>query len=204
MSATKRIVDVGVSFTAAVLFAPLWVLIPIAVKLDSSGPALFRQVRVGRSGRRFHILKFRTMSENATSRGPMLTVAGDPRVTRVGIFLRRSKLDELPQLFNILAGQMSLVGPRPELPNYVDRYTDEQREVLAHRPGLVDPATVRYVDEEVLLAKYEDPERGYREEILPHKLQLSIQYARTATMASDIKQLIALARRLMGPGARTI
>jgi lipopolysaccharide/colanic/teichoic acid biosynthesis glycosyltransferase len=164
------------------------VLVAVAVRLDSPGPVLFRQERVGRHGRPFRIHKFRTMQVDATGRGPLLTASGDPRVTRVGAALRRHRLDELPQLIDVLKGDMSLVGPRPEVPRYVALYPPDLRErVLAVRPGITDPSSLDFLDEGELLARAADPEREYVDVILPRKLRRAADYADRATFATDLR-----------------
>ena len=182
----KRWLDVLLSAIGLVLWAPLFVLIAIAVRLDSSGPAIFRQWRTGKNGREFVLFKFRSM--RAASEGADgITVAGEPRITPVGRLLRSGKLDELPQLWNVLRGEMSLVGPRPELPRYVALYSSDQREVLRVRPGITDPASITYVDEERLLGADANPERAYIERILPDKLAISRDYIREITFLGDLR-----------------
>lgn len=192
----KRLLDVIAAGLGLVIVCPLLAIIAVVVKLTSPGPVLFRQQRVGRGGVPFNILKFRTMCDGAEHAGPGITSAGDPRITRVGALLRRSKLDEFPQLWNVLRGDMSLVGPRPELPAYVASYTPQQRQVLDLRPGITDPATLEYHDEEAVLARDPDPDRLYREIVLPHKLALSLRYRKRVTLATDVQLLGATLRRL--------
>ncbi len=181
----KRLFDAIGSALALVLLSPLLLAIALVVKLDSPGPALYRQVRIGRRGVPFRIHKFRTMSCGMP--GPPLTIGNDPRITRVGRVLRRSRLDELPQLLDVLRGAMSLVGPRPEVPRYVAHWPAALRErALAVRPGLTDPSSLAFIDEAALLATAADPEREYIEVILPAKLQRAADYAEHATLASDI------------------
>ena len=200
MNSVKRGIDLVLSSCGMVAFLPLWVLIPILIRIDSPGPAIIRQQRIGRHGRPFTLYKFRSMKAvEPGAHAPQITAADDPRVTGVGSVLRRSKLDELPQLWNVLLGEMSLVGPRPELAAYVAGYSDAQREVLEHRPGLVDPATLAYLDEESVLARFDDPETAYVREILPHKLSLAIEYARTATPWSDLTLLLRTGALLLLP-----
>src|SRR5258708_19188124 len=163
----KRLFDVLVSAAGLLLLSPLFAFIALAVKFSSRGPALHRGERVGRGGKPFVLYKFRSMSVN--ERGPAITRAGDPRITAVGRVLRRTKLDELPQLINVLAGQMSLVGPRPEVPRYVAMYDAEQRRILTASPGMTSPASLLYRTEEELLAGPEW-ERAYIERIMPEKL----------------------------------
>jgi lipopolysaccharide/colanic/teichoic acid biosynthesis glycosyltransferase len=196
----KRLFDVVVALGGLVVFGLPMIAIALWVRLDSPGPVFFRQQRVGRGGRPFAIHKFRTMVADAPARGPALTVGADPRITRAGHWLRRSKLDELPQLLDVLAGHMSIVGPRPEVPQYVALYPAALREqVLAVRPGITDPVSLDFADESVLLARAADPEREYREVILPAKLQAAAAYAARATLWSDLavigRTLRLLARR---------
>jgi lipopolysaccharide/colanic/teichoic acid biosynthesis glycosyltransferase len=194
----KRLLDLTVAAVGLVLLLPLMVGIALAVKLDSAGPSLFRQTRVARGGRLFEILKFRTMTAATTPNGPLITVSGDKRITRVGAFLRRSKLDELPQLINVLKGDMSLVGPRPGVPKYVALYPAEIREiVLSVRPGITDEAAIEFSDESTLLASAADPERAYVQDILPRKLQHYAQYARHHTVAGDVRIIARTLRRLV-------
>ena len=196
-STLRRVLDVAVSATVLVLLAPLLAAIALLVKLDSRGPVLFAQMRVGRGCAPFRLLKFRTMTTDAPARGPSLTVGADPRITRVGAVLRRYKLDELPQFANVLRGDMSLVGPRPEVPGYVALYTEEQRRVLAQRPGITDPASLAYHDEASLLGEFDDPERAYREQVLPKKLAISLDYLARRTVASDLCVLAETALRMV-------
>ena len=189
----KRTLDVLVAAVGLFLLWPLFLVIAIVIKLTSRGPALFRQERIGRALRPFTILKFRTMVEDAVEQGPSLPTADDPRITRVGAFLRRSKLDELPSLVNVLRGEMSLVGPRPELSEYVVHHRDAFREILSVRPGMTDVASLIYRDEDSLLARSETPEETYLHVILPEKIRLSKQYTRDATLFGDLKLLAATA-----------
>ncbi len=196
----KRLFDLAVALGGLLVFGLPMLLIAAWVRLDSPGPVFFRQERVGRYGRPFRIHKFRTMVVDAPSRGPAITVGADPRITRAGAWLRRSKLDELPQLLDVLAGSMSIVGPRPEVPQYVALYPEGLRErVLSMRPGITDPASLRMIDESVLLAAAADPEREYREVVMPAKLREAAAYADGATLWSDLRvvgrTLAALARR---------
>ena len=184
----KRVFDLLGAAVALALLAPLLAAIALWIKLDSPGPVLFRQQRVGRHGRPFAIRKFRTMVADAPMRGPQLTIGDDPRITRAGAFLRRAKLDELPQLIDVLAGHMSLVGPRPEVPSYVAQYPAELRDkVLAVRPGITDPVSLEFADESELLARAADPEREYVEVLLPKKLRAAAAYAEHANLATDLR-----------------
>lgn len=184
----KRVFDVVCSVLGLALLAPLLLAIGLWVRLDSPGPAVFRQTRVGRFGVPFTIHKFRTMRAEP---GAAITVGADPRITRAGLVLRASKLDELPQLWDVLRGAMSLVGPRPELPRYVELYPAVLRErVLSVRPGITDPASLAFSHEAELLAAAADPEREYREVILPAKLRLSADYAARASLATDLALIL--------------
>jgi lipopolysaccharide/colanic/teichoic acid biosynthesis glycosyltransferase len=193
----KRAFDLLISAALLAAFALPMLLIAAWVKLDSPGPALFRQVRVGRHGALFTIHKFRTMVHAAGGLG--LTVGQDARITRAGQVLRRLKLDELPQLLDVLRGAMSLVGPRPDLPSYVADYPAElRRRVLRVRPGITDPASLAFRNEAELLAQAPDPERAYRERILPAKLKLSADYADRATLWTDLRLIARTALLLLG------
>lgn len=184
---SKRLFDVIVSALALVLLAPLLAAVALAIRLDSPGPVFFRQERVGRHGVPFRIHKFRTMFVDAERRGLPITVGEDPRITRAGRWLRRTRLDELPQLIDVLQGTMSLVGPRPEVPRYVALYPPALRErALAVRPGITDPVSLAHLDEAALLARAADPEREYVERILPAKVAAAAEYAERATLASDL------------------
>ena len=202
MSRAKRLVDVAASACGLLVLAPLLAAIAVAVRRDG-GPAFFRQWRVGRGGQPFRLWKFRTMVPNAEGLGPALTAAGDPRVTRVGAWLRRRKLDELPQLLNVLAGDMRLVGPRPEVPRYVARYTADQRRVLQLVPGITDPASLAYCAEEQLLAAADEPERLYVEAILPDKVRRNLAYAERATVLTDLGVVLRTLGVLAGPSRPT-
>ena len=194
---SKRLFDILAAGLGLALLSPLLLLTAAWVRLDSPGPVLFRQTRVGRFGVPFTIHKFRTMR---VAPGAAITVGADPRITRSGRVLRATKLDELPQLWDVLRGAMSLVGPRPELPIYVALYPDDLRDrVLAVRPGITDPASLAFSHEAELLAAAADPEREYREVILPAKLRLSAAYAAQASLATDLRLIaLTLARVLRG------
>ena len=177
--------DLCLTIPGLLVLWPAFLVIAVLIKLDDGGAVFFRQVRVGRGGRAFRVWKFRTMIARAEQCGGPLTVGDDPRVTRVGRWLRHSKLDELPQLFNVLAGQMSLVGPRPEVPHYVALYTRDQRRVLDLVPGITDPASIAYHNESALLAQALDWERQYIDVIMPEKIRLNLAYAARATRWKD-------------------
>lgn len=195
----KRLFDAAVSALGLILLSPLLLLACAAVRLTSRGPAIFRADRVGRGGRVFRIWKFRTMRTGAA--GPRITGADDSRVTAVGRWLRRSKIDELPQLVNVLRGEMSLVGPRPEDPYYVALYTAEQRRVLAVRPGITSEASIRFRREESLLAG-EDWERRYRTEILPEKLRQEIGAIESWSFRRDLGVIAKTIFSLLSPDSR--
>jgi lipopolysaccharide/colanic/teichoic acid biosynthesis glycosyltransferase len=192
----KRGFDLVVAAVGLVLASPVIAVAAIAVKLDSRGPAFFSGPRVGRNGALFQIHKVRTMSVGAPRAGPAVTAGDDPRTTRVGRFLRRTKLDELPQLLNVLKGEMSLVGPRPEHPRYVERYTAEQRRLLSVRPGITGPAALAFLDEEDLLSGGQ-AEARYLGEVMPRKLELELRYLDRATLATDIGILLRTAGALV-------
>lgn len=185
---SKRIFDFLFAAAALLLVSPVLLLSAVWIKLDSRGSVFFRQVRVGRAGKTFRIFKFRTMRVDAERHGPQITVGDDARITRPGHWLRRYKLDELPQFLNVLTGDMSIVGPRPEVPRYVALYSAEQRAtVLSVRPGITDTASLEYRDENALLAGCDDPERVYVEQVLPAKLALCERYVRERSFLGDLK-----------------
>ena len=185
--AAKRLFDLLLSGVGLLLLSPVLIGIALWIKLDSPGGVMFRQARVGRHGRLFLIHKFRTMAADAPQRGPQITVGADARITRAGQFLRASKLDELPQLWDVWRGAMSLVGPRPEVPRYVALYPADLRTiVLSVRPGMTDSASLEYRDEARLLADASDPERCYVEQVMPTKLVLSARYVQTRSFAGDL------------------
>lgn len=202
MTRAKRVMDVCCSLVGLIVLAPLFVLVGMAIAVDGrqakGGSVLFGQERVGLRGVSFRMWKFRTMVADAERRGAQLTVGADPRITRVGRWLRRFKLDELPQLFNVLRGEMSLVGPRPEVHRFVALYTDAQRAVLDLVPGITDPASIRYRDEAFELARAADPERCYIEEIMPEKIRLNLEYAARATPWSDFVVVLSTLGLLAG------
>jgi len=184
----KRLFDVAVSASALLLLSPLFAALVLAIAIDSGRPVFFTQERVGRHFRRFRLWKFRTMTAGAA--GPPITIRGDRRITRAGRFLRAGKLDELPQLWNVLRGEMSLVGPRPELPGYVEMFRERYASVLELRPGMTDIASIRYRDEERALAAAADPLAEYAERVLPDKIALADQYARTRSFIGDLAILL--------------
>lgn len=191
-----RLLDLVASLLGLVLLSPLLLLVAVLVKLDSSGPVFYRAERVGQGGQPFQLYKFRSMVRDADQQGPGITTAGDSRITRLGCLLRRTKIDELPQLWNVCKGDMSLVGPRPEDPRYVALYTPDQRQVLAARPGLTSPASVRYRHEEEVL-QGADWERVYVEQVMPQKLEIERQYLAQRTLWTDVRVLAHTLRALV-------
>jgi lipopolysaccharide/colanic/teichoic acid biosynthesis glycosyltransferase len=195
----KRVLDLCVvAFAAPFLVVPMLVL-ALAILLDSGPPILFRQRRVGRFGEPFEILKFRTMKPGAAAAGT-ITIAGDPRVTRAGRFLRRWKLDELPQVWNVIRGDMSLVGPRADVPGFADRLDGADRLILAVRPGITGPATLRYKDEEALLAAQDDPIRFNSEVVFPDKVRINKAYVEQLSFGSDLRCIAGTLMLLAGDG----
>ncbi len=183
----KRIFDVCVSGVLLLLFAPVMAAIAVMIKREDGGPVFYRGVRVGLGGRPFRIFKFRTMVVNADKIGGPSTSDDDPRITRVGKVLRKYKLDELPQLLNVLKGDMSIVGPRPEVPQEVETYTEEQRRILTVRPGITDWASIRFHDEGEILKGSEDPHKAYQEKIKPEKLRLALEYVDNHSFFTDLR-----------------
>ncbi|OHX18202.1 sugar transferase [Chromobacterium sphagni] len=193
----KRLFDLAASACGLLALALPLLLVALWVKLDSPGPVFFRQVRVGRNGTLFRIHKFRTMQVNTEQLG-QLTVGADSRVTGAGRILRKTKLDELPQLLDVLFGDMSLVGPRPEVPKYVAHYPDEVRDiVLSVRPGITDWASIKMIDENEILGRAADPERAYIDEILPQKLAYCVRYAETHSLTGDIRIIVATLMKIV-------
>lgn len=189
-SILKRIFDFFASLLGIIVLSPILVAVSIAIKLDSKGNILFLQKRVGKDGVPFNIYKFRTMVTDAEKLGKQITVGKDSRITKTGAFLRKYKIDELPQLFNVLKGDMSLVGPRPEVPKYVELYTEEEKKVLTVRPGITDLASLRYKDENEILGKVENPEEYYINVIMKDKLKLNLEYIEKSNLFFDISLII--------------
>ena len=186
----KRLFDILASGIGIIILSPVLLIIALRIKTGSDGPVFFKQVRVGKDGKEFEILKFRTMVVDAEKMGRQITVGADNRITKVGGFLRKYKLDELPQLFNVFKGDMSLVGPRPEVPRYVKLYTEEQRKVLNVKPGITDLASIRYRDENELLGQAENPDEFYINTIMPDKLALNLEYINKRNVFYDIYIII--------------
>lgn len=192
----KRCFDIVVSIGGLILLAPLFAVVAVLIRLDSPGPIFFRQPRVGRGFTIFTILKFRTMVADASSRGGTLTAGADPRITRVGAALRLLKIDELPQLINVLRGDMSLVGPRPEVPRYVEMFRADYREILTARPGITDLSSLKYRNEAAILGRVPRPEEYYVSTILPDKIQLAKEYLRHASLAFDLRVILGTLKSL--------
>jgi lipopolysaccharide/colanic/teichoic acid biosynthesis glycosyltransferase len=183
----KRLFDIVISSIGLVVLSPLFAVVSILIKLDSPGPIFFRQERIGRNFKPFTIYKFRSMAARKEGEGSLITVGGDRRVTRLGRVLRTSKVDELPQLFNVLKGEMSLVGPRPEVREYVRLFEEEYRRLLTIRPGITDPASIKYSAEETVLGGSQNWEEEYVRKILPEKIKLSLEYVGNHTVVTDLK-----------------
>jgi lipopolysaccharide/colanic/teichoic acid biosynthesis glycosyltransferase len=186
----KRLFDLIVALVSLIVLVPLFLIVGFLIKLDSPGPIFYKGDRIGKDGVLFKIYKFRTMVVNADRMGSALTHDGDPRVTRVGRILRKWKIDEFPQLLNILQGDMSIVGPRPESPNYVEHYTPEQRQVLQVKPGMTGLTQVRFRHEETLLSHCTNLEEEYIAKIMPHKLALDLTYIEDQSMLLDVQLII--------------
>ena len=187
----KRLFDIAVSFAALVCLAPVFAVLMALIKLEDGGPLFYRGVRVGRFGKHFRIFKFRSMVPEADKLGPSSTAEDDPRITHIGRFLRKYKLDELLQLLNVLMGAMSFVGPRPQVPWAVDLYTSEERALLSVRPGITDYASICFRNEADILSGSTDPDRDYLEKIAPEKIRLGLEYVNNRTFWLDIKIILA-------------
>lgn len=193
----KRIFDIVCSFIGLVILSPILLIISLAIIINNGFPVFYFQTRVGKNNRDFKLFKFRTMYKDADKKG-LLTVGGrDPRVTPIGYYLRKYKLDELPQLLNVLFGSMSLVGPRPEVRKYVDMYNDEQKRVLLAKPGITDYASLEYFSENELLAKSPEPEKTYINEVMPAKLALNMKYIEQQNLLVDLSIIFATIRKIV-------
>lgn len=191
-----RLLDIIFALFGVIILSPFFILLSLWVKLDSKGPVFYRQKRIGRGGSEFSLLKFRSMHVDADKKG-LLTVGGrDPRITRSGYILRKFKLDELPQLFNVLGGDMSLVGPRPEVKKYVDLYNDEQRKVLTVRPGITDMASIEFSNENEILEKQANPEQYYIDHIMPEKIRLNQQYIQSPTVGNYFRIILLTVKKI--------
>ena len=198
----KRLCDIVAATVGLCLLVPVFIVIAGVVKCSDGGPVFFRQRRIGRNAQPFAIWKFRTMVVQAERQGGQITVGVDARVTPVGHWLRKSKLDEFPQLLNVLRGEMSLVGPRPEVPKYVALYSQDQRRVLELKPGITDPSSIKYRDESSILAACGDPERAYVEVIMPDKIRLNLEYAESANLFSDAWMIARTLLRIVLPSSQ--
>ena len=193
----KRIFDIVASGIGLILLSPLFIILTIWIKCDSIGPVFYKQVRVGRNNMDFQLFKFRSMRVGSDKKG-LITVGGhDPRITRSGYYIRKYKLDEFPQLINVFKGDMSLVGPRPEVRKYVDMYTEEQMHVLDVRPGITDLASIRYRNENELLERVNDPDKYYVEVIMPDKLRINLEYVARHSFTFDIRLIFQTFRALV-------
>ncbi len=193
----KRLFDFVASLIAILVLSPLLLIIAMAVAIDDGFPVFFRQERVGKNGKPFRLLKFRSMYRDAEKRGQLTVGDKDPRITKSGVALRKYKLDELAQLWNVLKGDMSVVGPRPEVPKYVAHYNEVQREVLTVRPGLTDPASLSFFNEDELLGKSDDPEKTYIEEILPLKTELQRKYVIERSFVKDLNVILQTVLKIL-------
>lgn len=192
----KRVFDIVVSFFGLVVILPVFFIIAIAVIIESRGGVFYLQKRVGKNNKDFKIFKFRTMYTNSDKKGLLTVGSDDKRITKTGLILRKYKLDELPQLINVLIGNMSLVGPRPEVRKYVNLYTSEQKKVLGVKPGITDPASLKYSNENEILAQFDDPEKVYIEEIMQAKLNINLEYIKTRSLKSDFKVIIDTLKKI--------
>jgi len=195
----KRLLDLATSVAGLIVLGPLLLLVSLLIAVLDGRPVFFRQQRVGQGGKPFRIWKFRTMVPDASARGGEITVGGDPRITRLGHWLRKTKLDELPQLLNVLRGEMSVVGPRPEVPRYVAMYTKQQRGVLEMVPGITDPASIAYRDESEILAESSSPETTYVEKIMVDKIRINLAYASQRSVTTDILVVVKTIARVLLP-----
>ncbi len=186
----KRLFDIGASLIALMLLSPLFLVLSIWILLDDGAPLFFTQIRVGKDQVPFKLYKFRSMYKDAESRGQLTVGESDPRVTNSGLFIRKYKLDEFAQLINVLKGEMSIVGPRPEVPKYVAFYTKEQLKVLSVRPGLTDTSSIYYINEDEILGKADNPEKAYIEDILPKKLGLQLEYVEQQSFTGDVRLIL--------------
>jgi lipopolysaccharide/colanic/teichoic acid biosynthesis glycosyltransferase len=193
----KRILDIVFSCIILLLFLPFGLTIALFIVLESKGGVFYLQHRVGRYGKEFRIYKFRTMRKNADSAGKLTVGMHDPRITTIGYFLRKFKLDEFPQFLNVLKGEMSVVGPRPEVKEYVDLYSESQREILNVRPGITDLASLEYFEENELLGRSSDPQKTYIEEIMPAKILLNKKYSENPSLLHDLKIIWATFKRIL-------
>jgi lipopolysaccharide/colanic/teichoic acid biosynthesis glycosyltransferase len=195
---TKRAFDIVGAILGLVLFSPLFVIVGLLIKLDSHGPVFFRQERMGKGFRPFLIYKFRTMVQNSPKIAAPLTIGDDPRITRIGRFLRKTKIDELPQLINVLKGEMTFVGPRPEVRQYVELFRPDYEEILKMRPGVTDIASLKYEDEATVMGRFKNPEEAYINRILPDKIRLAKEYIRRSSLFFDLSLILKTVPKLFG------
>ncbi len=194
----KRVFDIIFSFIGLILLLPFFIIIALFIAIDSRGGIFYKQIRVGKNGNDFKLFKFRSMKTNS-DKGSLLTVGGrDSRITKIGYFIRKYKIDELPQLINVLLGDMSLVGPRPEVRRYVELYNEQQKMVLTVKPGITDYASIEYSNENELLGKAENPEQTYINEIMPAKLNLNLKYIAEQGMKTDVKIILRTIKKIVG------
>lgn len=194
----KRIFDIICSVIILIVFFPFGFVLSIFILIESSGGVFYRQERIGRHGKPFKLFKFRSMRKDADKSGKLTVGMRDSRITRTGYFIRKFKLDEFPQFLNVIIGDMSIVGPRPEVKEYVDLYTDEQKQILNVRPGITDLASLEYFEENELLGKSDNPQKTYIEEIMPAKIELNKQYLSNATLPNDLKIMWKTFLRIIG------
>ena len=192
----KRIFDITLSLFGLIILLPFMLIIAILIKFDSKGTVFFKQIRITKGGKEFKIFKYRTMKAGS-DKYSQITVGKDERITKIGSFLRKYKLDEIPQLINVLIGDMSLVGPRPEVPKYVALYTDEQKEILKVKAGITDYASIEFSDENDLLASEEDPEKEYIEKIIPKKIELNKKYLSEISVLTDIRIIVLTIKKIL-------
>jgi lipopolysaccharide/colanic/teichoic acid biosynthesis glycosyltransferase len=197
MLVAKRIFDCLFSCIGLIIISPIFILLSLLIALDSQGGIFYKQVRIGKNMRPFKLFKFRTMYANSDKKGLLTVGDNDNRITRVGYYLRKYKLDELPQLINVLMGEMSFVGPRPEVEKYVKLYNNEQQKVLSVKPGITDWASIRYVNESELLARSSEPEKTYINEIMPAKLAINLEYVKQNNLLIDIKIILHTFRAIL-------
>lgn len=193
----KRLLDIFFSFTGLLVLSPLLLFIAFRIKADSKGNIFYKQKRVGKNGREFYLLKFRTMKAGSDAKDLLTYGGNDARITKFGAFLREYKLDELPQLFNVLIGQMSIVGPRPEVKKYVDLYSEEQRRILAIKPGITDLASIQFIDENELLAEQSNPEQYYIEKIMPEKIRLNEVFISSPTVYNYFRIILLTIKKMI-------
>jgi lipopolysaccharide/colanic/teichoic acid biosynthesis glycosyltransferase len=195
----KRLFDILFSSIGLIALAPLFLIVAILIKLDSLGPVFYRQKRIGRNFKPFYIYKFRTMIQDAEKKGLQITAAGDERITKIGRWLRKTKIDELPQLINVLKGEMSFVGPRPEVEKYVKIYRKDYSEILKFRPGITDIASITYRDEESVLKDSDDPEEYYKNILLPQKINFAKEYIKNHSLFFDVKLIFLTFFKIIFP-----